>query len=133
MAYTSNSRGQNHNRSRRGSNLIEINDARHSAVEIGARQLILRSGASLGPLGKFFSVPSVTAIKSEYHLFVRCALAQASKGMDAMDSGMKTETDEKILSSDVPDEALERAANTEQTAVTWIYCTNHWYSCDWPQ
>jgi hypothetical protein len=34
-----------------------------------------------------------------------------------MDSGMNTETNEKILSSDVPDEALERAANTEQTAV----------------
>jgi hypothetical protein len=52
-----------------------------------------------------------------------------------MDSGMntQTETDEEILSSDVPDAALERAANTEQTAVTWIYCTNHWYSCEWPQ
>ena len=62
-------------------------------------------------------------------------LAQASRRMDAMERKIKnqTETDEKILGSDVPDEALERAANTEQTAVTLIYCTNHWYSCDWPQ
>jgi hypothetical protein len=86
-----------------------------------------------GPPGKLFSVPPVTAFNFEYQLFVRRALAQASQGMDAMDSGMNTETDEKILGSDVPDEALERAANTEQTAVTWTYCTNHRYSCDWPQ
>jgi hypothetical protein len=55
--------------------------------------------------------------------------------MDAMDNGMvaHAEADEEILSFDVPDEVLERAANAEQTALTLIYCTNHWYSCDFPQ
>jgi len=41
--------------------------------------------------------------------------------------------DEQILVFDIPDQALERAASTEQKAVTWIYCTHAWHSCDWPQ
>lgn len=45
----------------------------------------------------------------------------------------QAETDQEILNSGAPDEVLERTANVEKTAVTWIYCTNHWYSCDWPQ
>jgi hypothetical protein len=42
------------------------------------------------------------------------------------------EADEEILSFDIPDEALERAANVEQ-AYTLAYCTHPWYSCPWPQ
>jgi len=43
------------------------------------------------------------------------------------------ESDERVLTSGVTDEALERAAKPEQQAVTWAYCTNAWHSCDWPQ
>jgi hypothetical protein len=44
-----------------------------------------------------------------------------------------TETDEKILTFDVPDDALERAAAVSdgQAAHTIGYCT-HWYHCNWP-
>jgi len=50
-------------------------------------------------------------------------------GVDAVDN------DEEILTLDVPDEALERAANAERQAFTWVYCTNgyYWYDCNWPQ
>jgi hypothetical protein len=45
----------------------------------------------------------------------------------------QTESDEKILTFDIPDEALERAA--ERQAFTLAYCTNghYWYDCNWPQ
>jgi hypothetical protein len=36
------------------------------------------------------------------------------------------ELDEQILTFAIPDEVLERAAATEQQAVTWIYCTHAW-------
>ena len=43
-----------------------------------------------------------------------------------------TEPDEKILTFDVPDDALERAAGSDgQVAHTIGYCT-HWYQCNWP-
>jgi hypothetical protein len=45
----------------------------------------------------------------------------------------KAEPDAEISTFDVPDDALERAAGTEQRAMTWIYCTNLWYGCGWPQ
>jgi hypothetical protein len=45
----------------------------------------------------------------------------------------QAEADERILTFDIPDEALDRAAASYQKAVTWIYCTNGWHSCDWPQ
>jgi hypothetical protein len=50
-----------------------------------------------------------------------------------MNSDVFSEVDagEQILTFDIPDEALERAARTEQQAVTWIYCTHAWHSCDW--
>ena len=50
-------------------------------------------------------------------------------GVDAVDN------DEEILTLDVPDEALERAANAERQAFTLVYCTNgyYWYDCNWPQ
>jgi hypothetical protein len=52
-----------------------------------------------------------------------------------MDDGMisRAKSDEKILTFDVPDEALERAASAEQNALTMLYCTNDWYSCGLPQ
>jgi hypothetical protein len=36
-------------------------------------------------------------------------------------------------SSKFPDDVLERAASTEQNALTMLYCTNDWYSCSLPQ
>ena len=52
-----------------------------------------------------------------------------------MDNGVfgQAEADEKILTFDVPDEALERAASAEQNALTMLYCTADWYSCGLPQ
>jgi hypothetical protein len=44
------------------------------------------------------------------------------------------ETDEQILSFDISDEALERAAeHSREHAVTWQFCTHVWYDCGWPQ
>jgi hypothetical protein len=54
-----------------------------------------------------------------------------------MDDRIKNqaEADEDVLTFDVPDAALERAASAERQAVTWAYCTNgyYWYDCGWPQ
>jgi hypothetical protein len=44
----------------------------------------------------------------------------------------RDETGEDILTFDVADEALERAAAvTDRRAMTIAYCT-HWYECGWP-
>jgi hypothetical protein len=45
----------------------------------------------------------------------------------------QAEADEEILTSDVSDDALERAASAEQNAFTLVYCTNPWYNCGLPQ
>ena len=47
----------------------------------------------------------------------------------------QAEGDEEILTFDIPDEALERAASAERQAFTLVYCTNgyYWYDCNWPQ
>jgi hypothetical protein len=52
-----------------------------------------------------------------------------------MDNGVisQAESDGKILTFDVTDEALERAASAEQNALTMLYCTTDWYSCGLPQ
>jgi hypothetical protein len=52
-----------------------------------------------------------------------------------MDNGVisQAESDEKILTFDVPDEALERAASAEQKTFTVMYCTQPWYYCGGPQ
>ena len=42
-------------------------------------------------------------------------------------------SDEDVVTFDVPDDALERAAIAEQEAHTWLYCTYAWYNCGWPQ
>jgi hypothetical protein len=53
-----------------------------------------------------------------------------------MDGQIKSQAEaEDVLTFDVPDAALERAASAERQAVTWAYCTNgyYWYDCNWPQ
>ena len=40
------------------------------------------------------------------------------------------ELEEQVLTSDIPDEVLERAANPDQTGFTLFYCTNNWHGCD---
>jgi len=40
----------------------------------------------------------------------------------------QAETDEDILTFDIPDDALERAANAEQ-AYTLVHCTHPWHQC----
>lgn len=47
----------------------------------------------------------------------------------------KADADGEILTFDISDEALERAARAETMAYTWVYCTNgwYWYDCNWPQ
>jgi hypothetical protein len=46
----------------------------------------------------------------------------------------KAESDEEtVLSLDVPDDVLERAAGAEQKSFTLVYCTNPWYNCGLPQ
>jgi hypothetical protein len=48
-------------------------------------------------------------------------------------AAMNDEADGEILTFDIPDEALERAAGAEQQATTWAHCTHPWYYCPWPQ
>jgi hypothetical protein len=43
------------------------------------------------------------------------------------------EPDERILTFDIPDDALEQAASAEQKAFTLVYCTSPWYNCGLPQ
>jgi hypothetical protein len=52
-----------------------------------------------------------------------------------MDNAMsnQAEADEEILTFDIPDETLERAASAEQKAFTMVYCTNPWHDCNVPQ
>jgi hypothetical protein len=53
--------------------------------------------------------------------------------VDAMDNEMARQSDEKILTFDVPDEELEQAASAEQNAFTVMYCTRAlYYDCGWP-
>jgi hypothetical protein len=52
--------------------------------------------------------------------------------MDAMMGNeviSQAEADERILTFDIPDAALERTASTERQAFTWIYCTGAWQYC----
>jgi hypothetical protein len=50
-----------------------------------------------------------------------------------MDNEMVCQSGEEILTFDVPDEELERAASAEQSAFTAVYCTRAlYYDCGWP-
>jgi hypothetical protein len=54
--------------------------------------------------------------------------------MTAMDSDVsdQAETDDDMLSFDIPDDCLERAAGVgEGQAITLGVCT-YWYYCRWP-
>ena len=42
------------------------------------------------------------------------------------------ELDEQVLTFDIADEVLERAANAEQNGFTLAYCTSYWNSCGLP-
>jgi hypothetical protein len=42
------------------------------------------------------------------------------------------ELDEQVLTVDIPDEVLERAA-AEQGAFTLAFCTSNWDNCGLPQ
>ena len=44
----------------------------------------------------------------------------------------EAEGDEEILTFDIPDDALERAASADRPASTLVYCTNDWYNCGFP-
>ena len=61
----------------------------------------------------------------------RCGTAR----MNTMGSEVvgQAEADEEILAFDIPDDALERAANAEQKGFTLVYCTSPWYNCGLPQ
>ena len=46
----------------------------------------------------------------------------------------QAEADEEMITFNIPDEALERAASAELQAFTWMYCTKRLLlSCNWPQ
>jgi hypothetical protein len=72
-------------------------------------------------------------------MLIRCAhslpsIVASFLGIDGMDNDERgrTELDEDMLTSDVPDDALERlAAVTDGQVVTVGHCT-HWYHCGWP-
>jgi hypothetical protein len=49
------------------------------------------------------------------------------------EAASQAEADQKILTFDVSDDALERAASAQQNAFTMLYCTNDWYNCGLPQ
>ena len=83
-----------------------------------------------------FSVPSVTSLRCGYDLFFTgVSWHKHESGMCAMHDEVITQTkaDREILSFDVSDELLERAANTEQSAFTLSFCTSIWDSCGMPQ
>jgi hypothetical protein len=52
--------------------------------------------------------------------------------MDSETNGF-IEADEDILTVDVSDNALERAAVSDGRIVTLVTCTGNWYNCGWPQ
>jgi hypothetical protein len=66
-----------------------------------------------------------------YRSTTPCRLRESA--MDS-DVGALTSTDEDVLTFDAPDDALERAAGVSgDGAMTWVYCTQGWYNCGWPQ
>jgi hypothetical protein len=53
-------------------------------------------------------------------------------GMRVMKSNVSDQTETDLLTLDVSDDALERAAAVaDAQRITVGYCT-HWYTCDWP-
>jgi hypothetical protein len=58
-------------------------------------------------------------------------LTMWAKGSNAMDSDV-IDTDEDILTCEIADDALERAAVATEAQVTTIGVCTHWYHCSWP-
>jgi hypothetical protein len=79
-------------------------------------------------------VPSVTVTQCGYDLFFTGVSWRKHRDVCAMDNEVmtQTKTDRDILSFDVSDELLERAANDEKSAFTLAFCTSHWDSCSLP-
>jgi hypothetical protein len=51
-----------------------------------------------------------------------------------MDSNhIEEDGEDSILTFDLSDDALERAAGTDAQVATFVYCTHFWYYCDLPQ
>ena len=64
---------------------------------------------------------------------VKLADASQEGPMDDHDVISQAESDEEILTFDVSDDALERAASPEEKAFTAVYCTRALYfDCGWP-
>jgi hypothetical protein len=49
------------------------------------------------------------------------------------DASNVVESDADILTFEVPDDVLERAAVVTEVQVATIGVCTHWYSCNWPQ
>jgi hypothetical protein len=45
---------------------------------------------------------------------------------------IQAEADEQVLTFDISDHILERAANSENVAFTMFYCTSPSYGCSMP-
>jgi hypothetical protein len=55
------------------------------------------------------------------------------RAMMDCDTNSPTERDDDILTCELPDDALERAASVAEGKITtWFYCTQGWYNCGWP-
>jgi hypothetical protein len=48
------------------------------------------------------------------------------------DVGIQAAADEQILTVDIPDHVLERAASAENMGFTMFYCTSPSYGCSMP-
>jgi hypothetical protein len=53
--------------------------------------------------------------------------------MNSDDVVIQAETDEPILTFDIADHVLERAASSENMAFTLFYCTSPSYGCSMPR
>jgi hypothetical protein len=91
-------------------------------------------GKRRGVIGFVQNVPLVTARGYELR-YAGTRGANLIRGEAAMNSDAfnQFEADERILTFDIPDEPLERAASIGQQGITWVHCTHAWQYCEWPQ
>src|SRR5262244_2926355 len=91
---------------------------------------VLRAGRreAAGRHNAFYSVSRVTLRGTRIAIIRSHAGLKGSAVMDDL-----LEMGERVLTVDIPDEVLERAANAEGQAVTWVHCTHAWQYCEWPQ
>ncbi len=64
-------------------------------------------------------------------IFIGVSWRKACVGANAMNKEIisQTESDEEILTFDIPDVVLERAGSAEQKAFTMFYCTHQSSEC----